>query len=107
MDCVSKPSSCVGGQQSRITILLKSIQYGHSLNFLKQRPLATPHSWLSEKFNFLHRVVMDWLCESQIDSKAIEKAQLKFIKAWSEIKPREAKKLTKSKMSNLDITSLP
>jgi hypothetical protein len=74
---------------------------------LKQHPLATPHSWLSEKLDFLHRVVMDWFSESQIDTKAIEKAQLKFTQARSEIKLIEAKKSTKSKTSNVDIASLP
>lgn len=74
---------------------------------LEQHPLATPHSSLSKKLDFLHRVVMDWFCESWIDSKAIEKAQVRFTKARSEIKLREAKKLTKSKIVNVDIVSLP
>jgi hypothetical protein len=57
--------------------------------------------------NFLHGVVMEWFRESQIDSKAIEKAQLEFTKARSEVRLRDAKKLTKSKRFNVDIVSLP
>jgi hypothetical protein len=72
---------------------------------LKQNPLASPHSWLSEKLDSLQVVVMEWFQESQVDTKAIEKAQLVFTNARSEI--REAKKQTKSKKINVDLTSLP
>ena len=72
-----------------------------------QHPLASPDSWLSEKLDFLHGVVMEWFHESQIDSKAIEKAQLKFTKVQSEVRLREAKKSTKSKRFIVDVASLP
>ncbi|KIJ90881.1 hypothetical protein K443DRAFT_14871 [Laccaria amethystina LaAM-08-1] len=72
---------------------------------LQQHPLASLDSWLTGKLEFLHDVVMEWFCESQIDSKAIEKAQLAFTKARFEL--REAEKLTKSKRFNVDLTSLP
>ena len=74
---------------------------------LSQHPLASPNSWLSEKLDFLHGVVMEWFRESQIDSKAIEKAQLQFTKGRSEVRLREAKKSTKSKRFIVDVASLP
>lgn len=78
---------------------------------LRQHPLAKPQSWLTEKFEVLHETVMTWIKESQIDRKAIEKAQLVFTNARSEFRAgntsSRAKKLSKTKGFNSDTSSLP
>ena len=78
---------------------------------LRQHPLAKPQSWLTEKFEFLHETVMTWIQESQIDRKAIERAQLVFTEARSEFRAGNsksgAKQLSKTKGSHMDPSSLP
>jgi hypothetical protein len=78
---------------------------------LRQHPLAKPQSWLTSKFEVLHETVMTWIKESQIDRKAIEKAQLVFTNARSEFRAgntsSRAKKLSKTKGFNSDTSSLP
>jgi hypothetical protein len=77
---------------------------------LQQHPLASPQSWLTEKLEYLHGIVMMWIQESQIDRKTIEKAQLVFTEARSELRAAYssgAKKLSKTKGVIVDLSSLP
>ena len=76
---------------------------------LQQHPLAKPQSWLTEKLECLHGIVMTWIQESQVDPKAIEKAQLVFTEARSEFRAAHsgAKQLSKRKGVQLDLSSLP
>ena len=62
-----------------------------------------------EKLECLHGIVMTWIQESQVDPKAIEKAQLVFTEAHSEFRAVHsgAKQLSKRKGVPLDLSSLP